>query len=82
VNRHQSPSRRRFREFLVSVAVLHVTAIALYYALDVATAAPATQRAYAWTWMGVTVALVLVGVQRIKRARGRGRGGAGPTGEG
>lgn len=63
-----TPTRRRFLEFLVSVAAIHVIAIALYYAVVVD--APArTQRVFAWGWMGVTVATVLVGLQRIKRAR-------------
>lgn len=64
-----TPTRRRFLEFLVSVAIVHVIAIALYYGLDVATAPSRTQRAFAWAWMFVTVAVVLVGLQRLKRAR-------------
>ena len=68
-----SPARRRFLEFLLSVALVHVVAITLYYATDVAHAAPARQRMFAWVWMGATVAVVAVGLQRIKRARRRGR---------
>ena len=49
--------------------MVHVIAIALYYGLDMPTAATRTQRVFAWTWMFVTVAVVLIGVQRIKRAR-------------
>jgi hypothetical protein len=64
-----TPTRRRFREFLLSVAIVHVIAIALYYALDLPSAPPRTQRAFAWGWMFVTVAVVLVGLQRLKRAR-------------
>jgi hypothetical protein len=66
-----SLARKRFRQFLVSVALLHVTAIAGYYVLDVARAATRFQRVYAWTWMGATVAVVLIGLQRVKRARAR-----------
>jgi purine-cytosine permease-like protein len=65
----QPTTRRRFMELLVSVAVVHVMAIALYYALDVGNAPGRTQRIYAWIWMGVTVAVVLVGQQRLKRSR-------------
>lgn len=64
-----TPMRRRFLQFLVSVALLHVIAIALYYGLDMPGAPPRTQRAFAWGWMIVTVAVVLIGLQRIKRAR-------------
>lgn len=66
-----SLARKRFRQFLLAVAVLHVAAIAAYYALDVPGAAPRMQRMYAWLWMGLTVLVVLTGLQRIKRARGR-----------
>jgi uncharacterized membrane protein len=64
-----TPMRRRFLQFLVSVAIVHVIAIALYYGLDLATAPSRTQRVFAWGWMFVTVAVVLIGVQRLKRAR-------------
>jgi len=64
-----SPVRRRFLAFLVSVAAVHVVAISLYYATDVAHAPAARQRLFAWVWMGATVAVVLIGLQRIKRAR-------------
>lgn len=64
-----TPMRRRFLQFLVSVALVHVIAIAVYYGLDVGSAPARTQRAFAWGWMFVTVAVVLVGLQRIKRAR-------------
>ncbi|MGH7637007.1 MAG: hypothetical protein ACREOK_05095 [Gemmatimonadaceae bacterium] len=66
--RQTTPTRRRFLQFLVSVAVVHVTAIAVYYAF-VADSSARTQRTFAWAWMGATVAVVLVGLQRIKRAR-------------
>lgn len=68
---HTSLARKRFRQFLLGVAVLHLAAIGAYYALDVANAAPRAQRMYAWVWMGLTVFVVLAGLQRIKRARGR-----------
>jgi hypothetical protein len=68
----QSPVRRSFLQFLVSVALVHVVAIALYYGLDVAQAASDVQRRFGWVWMGATVAVVIVGLQRLKRAR-RGR---------
>jgi hypothetical protein len=64
-----TPARRRFLELLVSVAVLHAVAIALYYALDIPLARTSAQRTFAWTWMGLTVVVVLIGVQRLKRAR-------------
>ena len=66
-----SPATKRFREFLLSVAALHVAAIALYYALEIGHSPAARQRMFAWVWMGATVAVVLVGIQRIKRARGQ-----------
>ena len=66
-----SLTRKRFREFLLSVAALHVTAIALYYALGIGRAPAARQRMFAWVWMGATVALVFLGLQRIKRVRGK-----------
>lgn len=69
MRREVSRTRRRFLEFLASVAVVHAAALALYYSRDVAHASPAVQRTFAWTWMGVTVAVVLVGLGRIKRAR-------------
>ena len=65
----QSPARRRFLEFLVSVAALHVVAIALFYGLDMPHAPAARQRLFAWVWMGATALVVFVGLQRIKRAR-------------
>jgi len=68
-----SLTRRRFQQFLVSVAVLHVVAIAGYYVFDIAAAPPDRQRVYAWAWMGLTVAVVVIGLQRIKRARREGR---------
>lgn len=64
-----SPARRRFLEFLVSVAAVHVVAIALYYGLDIAHMPAGRQRMFAWVWMGATVLTVFVGLQRIKRAR-------------
>ncbi len=70
-----SLTRRRFLEFLVSVAVLHAAAIGTYYALEIGRAPMNQQRIYAWTWMALTVAVVVVGLQRIKRARRSGRRG-------
>lgn len=64
-----SLTRRRFLEFLVSVAAVHVVAIALYYALEMPRSPTARQRMFAWTWMGATVLVVFFGLQRIKRAR-------------
>ena len=64
-----SPARRRFLELLVSVAAVHIIAIAIYYALDIPQAPARRQQFYAWGWMAVTVAVVFVGLQRIKRAR-------------
>ena len=66
-----SPVRRVFLTFLVAIATVHVVAIALYYALDVAHTAERTQRLFAWSWMALTVAVVFAGVQQIKRARRR-----------
>lgn len=66
---HTSLARKRFRQFLLSVAILHVAAIAGYYALGVAAAPTRFQRLYAWVWMGATVAVVVLGLQRLKRAR-------------
>lgn len=64
-----SPTRRRFLQFLISVAVVHVTALTGYYALGVDRWPERQQRMFAWGWMGATVAVVLIGLQRIKRAR-------------
>jgi hypothetical protein len=61
--------RKRFREFLLGVAALHVTAIVLYYGLGIARAPVVRQQLFAWVWMGATVVVVLVGLQRVKRAR-------------
>lgn len=69
-----SASRRRFLEFLVSVAVVHGAAIVLFYALQIERAPAARQRMFAWVWMGVTVAVVVIGLQRFKRARRLDRG--------
>ena len=69
-----SPVRRRFLEFLVGVAAVHVVAITLYYALGIARAAESRQRLFAWGWMALTVAVVVIGLQRIKRARRGSRG--------
>lgn len=68
-----SPVRRRFLEFLVSVALVHVVAIALYYGMDIAHADAGRQRVFAWSWMAVTVAVVFAGLQRLKRARAAAR---------
>jgi len=67
----RSPTRQRFLEFLISVAVLHVVAIALYYLMDIPNATTARQRLFAWMWMGATVLVIFAGLQRIKRARSR-----------
>ena len=69
-----SPTRRRFLEFLGSVAAVHIIAIALYYGLAIARAPADRQRFFAWAWMAVTVAVVVIGLQRIKRARREARG--------
>ncbi|MEX2152103.1 MAG: hypothetical protein WD825_02130 [Gemmatimonadaceae bacterium] len=69
-----SPARRRFLEFLVGVAAVHVVAIALYYALDLSHAPARQQRFFAWGWMAATIAVVFAGLQRIKRARRRSAG--------
>ncbi len=66
-----SLARKRFRQFLLSVAIVHVVAIAGYYTLDVERAPARFQRLYAWSWMGATVAVVVLGLQRLKRARAR-----------
>jgi hypothetical protein len=66
-----SLARKRFRQFLLSVAAVHLVAIAGYYALGVPRAPTRFQRVYAWTWMGATVAVVIIGLQRVKRARAR-----------
>ena len=65
----RSPTRRRFLQFLLAVAAVHVAAITAYYVFDVAHAAPRAQRVFGWAWMVVTIAVVLVGLQRLKRAR-------------
>ncbi|HEX7938333.1 MAG TPA: hypothetical protein VF483_05025 [Gemmatimonadaceae bacterium] len=54
---------------MTAVAVLHVAAIALYYALGIAHAPEGRQRMFGWVWIGCTAALVFGGLQRIKRAR-------------
>jgi uncharacterized membrane protein YdjX (TVP38/TMEM64 family) len=64
-----SPTRRRFLEFLVGVAAVHIVAIAIYYAAGIAHTSARQQRMFAWVWMGATVLVVLVGLQRLKRAR-------------
>lgn len=64
-----SLTRRRFLQFLVSVAAVHVVAIAAYYGLGVGQLTERAQQMFAWGWMGATVAVVFVGLQRIKRAR-------------
>jgi uncharacterized membrane protein len=64
-----SPVRRKFLEFLLAVALVHVIAIVLYYGLDVSRADPSMQRRFGWIWMGVTVAVVVFGLRRLKRAR-------------
>jgi hypothetical protein len=64
-----SPVRRRFLEFLIGVAAVHVVAITIYYAADIARTSARQQRLFAWVWMGATVLVVFVGLQRIKRAR-------------
>ena len=73
----RSPTRQRFLEFLVGVALVHVVAIALYYGMDVPSSPVQRQRMFAWVWMGATVVVVFVGLQRIKRARAAARQGGG-----
>jgi len=65
-------ARTVFLRFLAAVAALHVCAIGLYYALDIAHMSDSRQRYFAWAWMALTVVVVFAGLQRIKRAR-RGR---------
>ena len=67
-----SPVRRRFLEFLLIVAAIHIVAIALYYTLHVQRWTSQHQRSFAWVWMAATIAVIFMGLQRIKRAR-RGR---------
>jgi hypothetical protein len=69
----QPATRRRFLELLVSVAVVHAVAIAVYLAFDMPHRPERIQRTFAWSWMAVTVAVVMVGLQRLKRARRAGR---------
>ena len=76
----QPATRRRFLELLGTVAAVHVAAIALYYALDVAQRPERFQRIFAWSWMGLTVAVVMIGLQRLKRARRAVRSGSAPSG--
>lgn len=64
-----SATRRRFLEFLASVAVVHAVALGLYYAADVPHASPAAQRTFVWIWTGVTLAVVLIGLGRMRRGR-------------
>jgi len=64
-----SLTRRRFLQFLLSVAAIHVVAIGAYYTLGVGQRPERAQRMFAWVWMGATVVVILVGLQRIKRAR-------------
>jgi TRAP-type C4-dicarboxylate transport system permease small subunit len=64
-----SPTRRRFLEFLVGVAAVHIVAIAIYYGADIAHTSARQQRVFAWVWMAATVLVVLLGLQRLKRAR-------------
>ena len=68
---HASPMRKRFRQFLASLAVVHGVAIAGYYLFDVPATPERVQRAYAWVWMAATVAVAVIGLQRVKRARAR-----------
>jgi hypothetical protein len=69
-----SATRRRFLQFLASVAAVHVVALALYYALQIEQSPEPRQQAFAWTWMAVTVLVVVIGLQRLKRARRADRG--------
>ena len=64
-----TPARRAFMQFMLAVAVLHISAIALYYVMGIAASPPVRQRVFAWTWIGVTTMLVFAGLQRVKRAR-------------
>ena len=69
-----SATRRRFLQFLASVAAVHVGALVLYYALRIERAPEPRQRMFAWTWMMATVVVVVIGLQRLKRARRADRG--------
>ena len=64
-----SPARRAVRNFVVAVVVLHIAAIAVYYASGIPARPERVQRLYGWGWMALTVAVVFAGLQRIKRAR-------------
>ena len=66
---HLSPSRRKFLEFIVAVAIVHAAAIGLYYGLGIPDAPTGTQRVFGWVWLAATVAVVVIGLQRVKRAR-------------
>ena len=69
MTRTHSPARSVFLRFLAAVAAVHLLAIALYYALDVARMNDQRQRYFAWAWMAVTVGVVFSGLHRLKRAR-------------
>ncbi len=58
----------------MSVAAVHIVAIGIYYAMDIAHAPAQQQRLFAWVWMGLAVLVVVVGLQRLKRARRSARG--------
>jgi len=64
-----TPARKRFREFLIGVALVHGVAIALFYAFDLRHATPMRQRYFAWIWLAATVTVIFVGLRRIRRAR-------------
>jgi hypothetical protein len=66
-----TPARRAFLKFMTAIALLHIGAIALYYAIDIPKAAPTVQRYFAWTWIALTVVVVFAGIQRLKRLRRR-----------
>jgi high-affinity Fe2+/Pb2+ permease len=57
----------------LGVVAVHAVAIALYYALDVASRSVDFQRGFTVAWTVATLPVVLVGLSRVRAARLRAR---------
>ena len=69
----RTPAQRELFRFVLSVLVLEIAAIGIFYAADIESASGRTRRTYMVVWTAISLVVVLTGLTRIRRARFGGR---------